>query len=288
MPEILSRAGPLPARRPESGERIVAGSIYVAPPGRHMLVHDDHILLRRGPRENLARPAIDPLFRSVACSFGARAIGVVLTGSLSDGSSGLHAIKRCGGVTIVQDPSDALVPDMPRNALDHVDVDHCLPLAELAELLARLVAEPARKPIAIPEEICLEAAIAAQEHANMDSTDKLGRLSPFTCPECQGPLWEIEEGRLLRYRCHAGHALTAEAMLFAQGTEAENMIERLLRVHQQRAAMAHRIADRDLAEGRHESARWMKEKAREYEGDAEMVGQLLVDRVVEERHDPAP
>jgi two-component system chemotaxis response regulator CheB len=288
MPEILSRAGPLPARRPESGERILAGSIYVAPPGRHMLVHDDHILLRRGPRENLARPAIDPLFRSVACSFGARAIGVVLTGSLSDGSSGLHAIKRCGGVTIVQDPSDALVPDMPRNALDHVDVDHCVPLAELADLLARLVAEPAREPIAIPEEICLEAAIAAQEHVNMDSTDKLGRLSPFTCPECQGPLWEIEEGRLLRYRCHAGHALTAEAMLSAQGTEAENMIERLLRVHQQRAAMARRIADRDLAEGRHESARWMKEKAREYEGDAEIIGQLLVDHMAEESHDPAP
>lgn len=288
MPEILSRAGPLPARRPESGERILAGSIYVAPPRRHMLVHDDHILLRRGPRENLARPAIDPLFRSVACSFGARAIGVVLTGSLSDGSSGLHAIKRCGGVTIVQDPSDALVPDMPRNALDHVDVDHCVPLAELADLLARLVAEPARELIAIPEEICLEAAIAAQEHVNMDSTDKLGRLSPFTCPECQGPLWEIEEGRLLRYRCHAGHALTAEAMLSAQGTEAENMIERLLRVHQQRAAMARRIADRDLAEGRHESARWMKEKAREYEGDAEIIGQLLVDHMAEESHDPAP
>jgi two-component system, chemotaxis family, protein-glutamate methylesterase/glutaminase len=278
MPEILARAGSLPVKRPESGERIEPGSIYVAPPGRHMLVHDDHILLRRGPRENLARPAIDPLFRSTACSFGARTIGAILTGSLSDGASGLHAIKRCGGVTIVQDPDDALVPDMPRNALENVEVDHCIPLAGMGRLLAKLVADPARKMIPIPTEICLEAAIAAQEHVNMDSSDKLGTLSPFTCPECQGPLWEIEEGRLVRYRCHAGHALTAEAMLSAQATEAENMIERLLRVHQQRAAMAYRIAARDRAEGRVESARRMEEKAREYEGDAEMIGHLLVDR----------
>jgi two-component system, chemotaxis family, protein-glutamate methylesterase/glutaminase len=278
MHEILDRAGPLPVIRPGSGDRIVPGSIYVAPPGRHMLVHDDHILLRRGPRENLARPAIDPLFRSAACSFGARTIGVILTGSLSDGASGLHAIKRCGGIAIVQDPRDAMVPDMPRNAIKNVDVDHCVPLAQIGALLGMLVAQPAREIVAIPEVVCLEAAIAAQEHVSMASDEKLGSLSPFTCPECQGPLWEIEEARLLRYRCHAGHALTAEAMLAAQATEAENMIERLLRVHQQRAAMAHRIAARDLAEGRHESATLMEQKARDYEADAEMVGQFLIDR----------
>jgi two-component system, chemotaxis family, protein-glutamate methylesterase/glutaminase len=277
MPEILARAGPLPVVRPESGALIEPGSIYVAPPGRHMLVHDDHVLLRRGPRENLSRPAIDPLFRSAACSFGARTIGVILTGSLSDGVSGLHAVKRCGGVAIVQDPDDALVPDMPSNALDHVDVDHCVPLAEMAALLLKLVAQPARPMVPIPEEICLEAAIAAQEHANMDTDDKLGKLSPFTCPECQGPLWEIADGKLLRYRCHAGHALSAEAMLSAQTTEAESTMERLLRVHQQRAAMAHRLAARDLAEGRHESAKQMERRARDYDGDVELIRKLLLD-----------
>jgi two-component system, chemotaxis family, protein-glutamate methylesterase/glutaminase len=280
MPEILARAGPLPVVQPESGDRIVPGTIYVAPPGRHMLVHDDHILLRRGPRENLARPAIDPLFRSVACSFGARAIGAVLTGSLNDGASGLHAIKRCGGIAIVQDPRDAQVPDMPRHALEHVEVDHCVPLADLGPLLARLVAEPARAMVAIPDEICLEAAIAAQEHVSMESNDQLGRLSPFTCPECQGPLWEVAEGKLLRYRCHAGHALTAETMVSAQATEAENMIERLLRVQQQRAAMARRLAARELEEGRHESAERMKRRALEHEGDAELIGRLLVERAI--------
>ncbi|HSP25724.1 MAG TPA: chemotaxis protein CheB [Saliniramus sp.] len=288
MPEILARAGSLPVVRPRSGERIVPGSIYVAPPERHMLVHDDHILLRRGPREILARPAIDPLFRSAACSFGARTIGVILTGSLGDGASGLRAIKRCGGIAIVQDPADAIVPDMPRNALAHVEVDHCVALAELGGLLAMLVAEPPREMIAIPEEICLEAAVAAQEHVNMQTEEKLGSLSPFVCPECSGPLWEIEDGKILRYRCHAGHALSAEAMLSAQATEAENMIERLLRVHQQRAALARRIATRDLAEGRHDSAGRMQEKAREYERDAEMVGHLLDDRDVRAGDDPAP
>jgi two-component system, chemotaxis family, protein-glutamate methylesterase/glutaminase len=288
MPEILARAGPLPVVHPDSGARIEPGCIYFAPPGRHMLIHDDHILLRRGPRENLFRPAVDPLFRSAACSFGARTIGAILTGSLSDGVSGLHAVKRCGGVAIVQDPEDALVPDMPSNALDYVEVDHCVTLAEMGALLVKLVAEPARTMVPIPEEICLEAAIAAHEHSNMDTDNKLGKLSPFTCPECHGPLWEIEDGKLLRYRCHAGHALSAEAMLSAQTTEAESTLERLLRVHQQRAAMAHRVAARDLAEGRLDSARRMEERARDYDGDAELIKKLLLDGDDAYRHAPEP
>jgi two-component system chemotaxis response regulator CheB len=285
MPEILARAATLPVVRPISGERIAASSIYVAPPDRHMLLHDDHILLRRGPRENLARPAIDPLFRSAACSFGARTIGVILTGSLSDGASGLHAVKRCGGIAIVQEPDDALVPDMPRNALRVVDADHRVALSELGSLLSRLVAEPAREMVVAPDDICLEAAIAAQERIGMDSTSKLGRLSPFTCPECQGPLWEIEDGKLLRYRCHVGHALDAESMLSAQSNEAEDIIERLLRVHQQRAAMARRIAARNVAEGHARLAKKMKERAREYEMDAEAIRQILVDRGNRDGHD---
>jgi len=285
MPEILARAASLPVVRPISGAPIAARGVYIAPPDRHMLLHDNHILLRRGPREHLARPAIDPLFRSAACSFGAGAIGVILTGSLSDGASGLHAVKRCGGTTIVQEPDDALVPDMPLNALRLVDADHRVTLSELGSLLSRLVAEPAREMVEVPEDICLEAAIAAQEHVGMDSTSKLGRLSPFTCPECQGPLWEIEDGKLLRYRCHVGHALTAESMLSAKEAEAENTIERLLRIHQQRAAMAHRISARNAAEGRADMAEQMKEKAHDYELDAEAIRQILFDRGNRDGHD---
>src|SRR5205814_9489598 len=126
-----------------SGEPLELGHVYVAPPGKHLLLHDSHILLRRGPRENLARPAIDPLFRSAAATFGSRVIGVVLSGALSDGTAGLRAIKRCGGVAVVQDPADAMVVSMPLNALRFVDVDHVVPTAGLAPLLGTLARQTA-------------------------------------------------------------------------------------------------------------------------------------------------
>ena len=150
LPEILDRAGRLSATRAESGEEFELGRIYVAPPGYHLLLHNDHVLLRRGPRENLARPAIDPLFRSAACSYGARVIGVLLSGSLSDGTAGQRAIKAVGGVTVIQDPQDAAVPDMVRSAQRHVDIDRCVPIAGMGGLLARLAAEPAGETLPSP------------------------------------------------------------------------------------------------------------------------------------------
>jgi two-component system chemotaxis response regulator CheB len=143
LAQVLGRSAVLPVSPAKSGQPIERGRIYVAVPGVHLLLHDEHILLRRGPRENLARPAIDPLFRSAACAFGARVIGVVLSGSLNDGTAGLRAIKQCGGIAIVQDPMDAAVPDMPRSAQRYVDTDHTVPIDALGDLLVRLVREPA-------------------------------------------------------------------------------------------------------------------------------------------------
>ena len=160
LSEILDRAGLLRTTKAESGEAFELGRIYVAPPGFHLLLHNDHMLLRRGPRENLARPAIDPLFRSAACSYGARVIGVLLSGSMSDGTAGLRAIKAVGGVTVVQDPNDAAVPDMVRSALRHVEIDHCVPIAGMAALLTRLASEPAGETLPVPPGIRLEAAVA--------------------------------------------------------------------------------------------------------------------------------
>jgi two-component system, chemotaxis family, protein-glutamate methylesterase/glutaminase len=275
LPDILGRTARLPVAAPKSGEPIQPGRIYVAPPGLHMLVHDGHIVLRRGPRENLARPAIDPLFRSAACSYGANTVGAVLTGSLGDGAAGLQAIKRCGGIAVVQDPADAAVPDMPRNAMQKVDVDHRVPLADLPGLLTRLAAYTAGETPEIPEIIRLEAAIAFQESVQMEDMNRLGALSPFTCPDCHGPLWQIHDHAILRYRCHVGHAITAEEMLSAQGDEVEEMIERLKRVHQQRSALVHRMADRDLAKGRQASAESLRKRALEYASDAALMARLL-------------
>src|SRR6185312_13861994 len=143
LASILDKVSTLPVTPAESGAFIERARVYVATPGKHLLLHDDHILLRRGPRENHSRPAIDALFRSAAASCGSRVIGVLLSGSLSDGTAGLRAIKRCGGVAIVQKPEEALVPSMPRSAQRHVDIDHVRSAAGMAALLVGLAREPA-------------------------------------------------------------------------------------------------------------------------------------------------
>jgi two-component system chemotaxis response regulator CheB len=254
LAEILDRAGPLPVKEAKSGELIRPSQVYVAAPSAHLLLHDGHVMLRRGPRENFARSAIDPLFRSAAATFGGRVIGVVLSGALNDGTAGLRAIKRCGGIAVIQDPLDATVPDMPESAQRHVDVDYTVAVGGMAALLTRLAAEPETPEIS--KGIRLEAAIAAHEPPGMKTAKELGTLSPFSCPECHGTLWEIPDGRVLRYRCHAGHACTAEAVLSAHAEEIERLLWGLVRSHSERAALAYRMAEQERKHNRSGPRGW--------------------------------
>jgi two-component system chemotaxis response regulator CheB len=274
--DILDRAANMPVANAASGMKVENGHVFVAPPGAHLLLHDDHMLLRRGPRENLARPAIDPLFRSAACSFGGSVIGVVLTGSLSDGTAGLRAIKICGGVSVVQDPDDAAVPDMPLSALQNVEVDHCVSLPEMPALLRRLAFEIAAPTPEVPAAVRLEASIAAQEHSTMERMEsQLGTPSTFVCPECHGPLWEIQDGPITRYRCHTGHAFGADVLMQAQAQDADQALWSLLRAHQQRAEFAKRTAKRETTLGRHSLASQMAARAAEYEADAKLIEEII-------------
>lgn len=285
---ILEQAGPLPVLPARSGLMIEHGRVYVAVPGVHLLLHDGHLLLRRGPRENMCRPAIDPLFRSAACTFGGRVIGVVLSGALNDGTAGLRAIKLCGGLTVVQEPSEAPYPDMPLSALRYADIDHRVPVRDMGALLVHLVNEPAGETPEIPMEIRLEAAIAAQELAGMATEDKLGTPSRFTCPECQGTLWEIDDGTLVRYRCHVGHAYTGSAMLAAQASKTEEMLWSLMRAHQERAELARRLAVKERAADRVEVAELLEQRAQGYDEDAKVVRGLLGDRADTRMIEDAP
>jgi two-component system chemotaxis response regulator CheB len=275
LPSVLGRDSALPVVAAQSGAAFEPGTVYVGVPGVHLLLHDDHILLRRGPRENYSRPAVDALFRSAGASCGARVTGVVLSGGLSDGTVGLRAIKRCGGVAVVQDPEEALVSSMPRNALCNVDVDYVRKIDEMPALLARLAHEPAGPSPEVPIDIRLEAAIAAQELADMKVDEVLGKISPFTCPECHGALWEIHDGPMLRFRCHVGHAFTADAVVAAQGDEIERMLGTLQRAHQERAALVRKMANQERAEKRHNLADQLEARAREYEDDARLVLGLM-------------
>jgi len=278
LPAILDRTSSLKVSEATNGATFELGNVYVAPPGFHLLLHDDHMMLRRGPRENLARPAIDPLFRTAALSYGARVIGVVLSGSLSDGTAGLRAIKAVGGLAVVQHPADTAVPDMVKSVLRYVEVDHCVPAEELGSLLGTLATEPAGRTQSAPLGVRVEAAVAAQEHSSVQNEDRLGELSMFTCPECHGPLWEIEDGEMLRYRCHTGHAFTPDAVMEAQSAELEEILWSLLRAHQQRARFTRRIAQRLGAKGDAHLIRQLNERAKEHEADAGMIERILQSR----------
>lgn len=244
LPQILSRAGALPATHPIDKEPIRPGHIYVARPDFHLLVEKDRVRVVRGPRENRSRPAIDPLFRTAALSYGPRVVGVILTGALDDGTAGLWAIKQRGGIAVVQNPEDAFISSMPANALEYVDVDYCLPLSELPAVLARLAREPAEIEGAypVPKDMEFESKLVASDPAAMDEDERPGVLSAFTCPECKGPLWELHDGKLVRFRCRQGHAYTADTMLNGQSEAVEDALWTALNILQENTQMLYKLA----------------------------------------------
>lgn len=204
LPGILSR------------ERLRPGHLYLPPPDRHLVGEDGHVEATKGPPENRSRPSVDALFRSAAYSYGPGVIGVVLAGLLDDGSSGLWTIQKRGGLTVVQDPQDAAYDSMPRNALRQVQADHVVPLSDLAALLVRLVQGWDGKDQMNDEEVRrlrTEVEVARDQHAYQRSILELGEVVPITCPGCHGALVQIQEGSLLRFRCHTGHAFTADGLL---------------------------------------------------------------------------
>jgi two-component system chemotaxis response regulator CheB len=242
LPDLLRRAGPLPATHPLDGEAIRPGHIYVAPPDRHLLLRDGSMMLRRGPQENRTRPAIDPLFRSAAVAYGPRVVGVVLTGLLDDGAAGLVAIKRCGGLCVVQDPSDAQWPEMPRRALERSQPDYVVGISEMAALLDRLSREVAGSPVQVPSTLDLEVRIAAQEFDPV-RTPALGQPSRLSCPQCGGVLNEVPDEGTIRFRCQAGHAFTSEGLVAAQADELERALESAARTHRDRVTLCRRMEE---------------------------------------------
>jgi two-component system, chemotaxis family, protein-glutamate methylesterase/glutaminase len=275
LADLLTAAGPLPAVTAEEGMPIARGRIYIAPSDRHLLVGHDHVHVRRGPKENRTRPAIDPLFRSAAVHCSTRVIGVVLTGLLDDGTAGLRAIRRCGGLAVVQDPADAACPDMPRSALAHAGADHVLPLAGIGGLLGKLAREPCPPPVEAPDTIRAEALIAAQELTMDPDQNRFGELSPLTCPECQGALNEIDDGGFLRFRCHTGHAFTAEALHAAQGEAWERALYSVLRTQEEQSYLVRKLAREAQGRGAGRGHEFYERRARDYEEGAEIVRRLL-------------
>lgn len=278
LPAILSRNGALPAVHAKDNDRLQMGHIYVAPPDFHLLLRKDYLRIVRGPRENNHRPAIDPLFRSAARAFGARVIGVVLSGLLDDGAAGVFAIKSRGGIAIVQDPQDAVSPDMPRNAMAASVIDYCVSKYDLAELIVNLTSNSNSQAegavMADKKKLEKETEIAALEYT-IEDDDKPGNPSVHGCPDCGGTLWELQDGEWLRFRCRVGHAYSAEGLLGTQGETLETALWNAFRNLQENASLARRLADRARTNKNDKIAETFDLRSQRAEEQARLIQNLL-------------
>jgi two-component system chemotaxis response regulator CheB len=276
LPEILTRAGSLPASHAVDGEPFLPGHIYIAPPDSHLVVEDSTTILAKGPRENGHRPAIDPLFRTAAAAYDSRVAGVILSGTLDDGTVGLHCVKEAGGPTLVQDPEDALYRDMPLNAIAYVQPDYVQPVEELVDTLVRLTASSRSKPgrsarMPDPDDPTAAAPAPAAEIA------QAGEMVSFSCPECGGTLWETAAGGTVSYRCRVGHAYTLNNLLVRHGETVERALWTAYRALEERAAMSRRVARRLADRGRVESAARFERQADISASQADELKLLLDD-----------
>lgn len=273
---VASAAGKLPVRQAESGMVIEPGHVYLAAPDHHLLLLENHVMLGRGPRENMVRPAIDPLFRSAALHYGPRVIGVVLSGLLSDGADGLSAIKRCGGFALVQDPSDAVADEMPRSALEATTVDLCVPGAKLGDVLSDLVLETAGTPLPMPPDIRLEVEIAAGERLDTPKLNRIANPAALTCPSCGGVLSEVKDSHPLRFRCQVGHGFTADTLAREQESRVDEALRVALRIIEERAELVQRMAANGRQTGRRAISEMYELRAREYREYADMIRRVVL------------
>lgn len=287
LPQILERRGHWPAVHAQSEQKLEYGKIYVAPPDRHLIVKPGYLLATRGPNENGHRPAVDPLFRSAARTYGPRVIGIILSGALDDGTAGMQAIKMRGGICIVQDPDDALYAGMPTSALENVAVDYQLPVADIGPLLGRLCLEPAPDEDAYPlsENMATETDMAELDDKAVAQPDRPGKPSGFSCPDCGGTLFELEEGELIRFRCRVGHAFSVETLLAHQADELEDALWVALRTLEENAALSRRLAERSRGRGNRQAASRFDEKAADAIQRADVVRNAIKHGLLEPGED---
>jgi len=273
---VAAASGPLPVHEAADGMLVEPGHVYLAAPDHHLILTKGRIRLGRGPRENMARPAIDPLFRSAAAAYGPRVIGVILSGLLNDGASGLEAVKRCGGVTVVQDPADAIADEMPRSALKTVTVDLSVPSARIGDVLSDLAREAAGPDVPIPPDIRLEVDIAAGERVDSEVVGKFADPAALTCPGCGGVLSTVRGGKPLRFRCQVGHSYTSDILAKEQESAVDEALRIALRVIEERAELVARMAEDGRRSGRRAVADMYEERAVEYRQYAEVLRRAVL------------
>lgn len=244
LPEVLNKLNSIKAAHAYDNEPIESNRIYVAPPDHHLLIEEGRVRITHGPKENRFRPAVDPLFRSAAYTYGKRVIGVVLSGGLDDGTAGLWRVKHSGGLAIVQDPTDAEAPSMPENALREVEVDYCVSIADMPALLVSLSQEKIPNTEVMKDKKTeIEINIAAEANGLKQGSLDIGVLSPYTCPECHGVLSKIMDGNLSRFRCHTGHAYSADTLMASLTEKIEDSLYSAVRGMDESILLLNHIGD---------------------------------------------
>jgi two-component system, chemotaxis family, protein-glutamate methylesterase/glutaminase len=277
LPQLLNRHGKLRAMHPADGQRVEHGFVYVAPPDHHMIVSGTRIDLVRGPQENGYRPSIDVLMRSAARQYRRRVIGVVLSGTLDDGTAGLLYINRHGGVTIAQDPEEAMYPGMPRSAIENVAIDHVLAVRDMGPVVLDLVRTPVEEGRAVTDErMEFESKTAAFDPDLLHLDQREGTPATFTCPHCHGTLWETQENDLPRYRCRVGHAFSPDALFAAEAESVETALWEALRALEEMAAVSARMSNRAERRGNERLAKRFGDQRADAERRAETIRTVLI------------
>lgn len=241
LAENLDRASNINVVSSEHNMPIEAGKVYFSIPNHHLFVENGVILHSHGPRENMFRPSIDVLFRSAAVAYGNQCVGVLLTGRLHDGTVGLNAIKRCGGISIIQNPETAEYPDMPTSAKDFVKIDYISDIEDMSNLILDIMKKDLPKPKEIPENIRRETTIAVSYKSDIKKENSIGEQVPMSCASCGGPLWKIKDNKIERYRCHVGHSFTQEALLKSQEVKVEETLWVCLRTLEEKQILLNRM-----------------------------------------------
>lgn len=275
LPRTLNKISSLRSEHAKDHEPIINGRVYIAPPDHHLILEKDEIRITKGPKENRFRPAVDPLFRSAAYTFGPRVIGIILSGALDDGTAGLWLIKQRGGIAIVQNPSEAEVSGMPESALRQVDVNYTLRVPEMAPVLSALVQSEAvpetKQPHELQERTQMEIDIAMGKKLPHDDILQFGERSPYTCPECHGVLSAFRDGNILRYRCHTGHSFSVESLLTAFTEMIEVNLWSAIRNMQETLILLNHCGDHYASKNKPREAAAYFKKAREMDNRIQIV-----------------
>lgn len=276
---ILARTTRLPVKAGVDREEIVPGRVYVASADRHLMIQGNQIRVTRGPRESRARPSIDVLFRSASISCGSRVIAVVLSGALDDGTAGAWAIKDRGGLVLAQEPSEAMHASMPESVIKHVEVDHVGAARQLADVIAGLVGSPAPAASARRknEDAEVETLIAMEGDGLKAGVMELGKVSKYTCPDCHGVLVQIEEGQIVRFRCHTGHAFSLMTLLAEVNESIDTGLWDTLRAIEERVMLLRQMEQLARANQRVAEADRCRRQADETEKRLQPLRELVLD-----------